>query len=69
VRVSFGLSPGGDLSGPVEAGGLERSDNPVVRAAAERAIRAVLQAAPFPALASPTGQRIAVNFNAREACS
>ncbi len=69
VRVSFGLSPGGDLAGPVEAGGLERSDNPVVRAAAERAIRAVLQAAPFPALASPTGQRIAVNFNAREACS
>ncbi|MFN9034312.1 MAG: energy transducer TonB [Alphaproteobacteria bacterium] len=69
VRVSFGLSPGGDLAGPVEAGGLERSDNAVVRAAAERAIRAVLQAAPFPALASPAGQRIAVNFNAREACS
>ena len=69
VRVSFGLAPGGDLSGPVEAGGLERSDNPVVRAAAERAIRAVHQAAPFPDLASPGGQRIAVNFNAREACS
>lgn len=69
VRVSFGLSPGGELAGPVEAGGLERSDNAVVRAAAERAIRAVFQAAPFPALASPAGQRIAVNFNAREACS
>lgn len=69
VRVSFGLSPAGDLSGPVEAGGLERSDNAVARAAAERAIRAVHQAAPFPDLASPTGQRIAVNFNAREACS
>lgn len=69
VRVSFGLSPGGDLAGPMEAGGLERSDNPVVRAAAERAIRAVHQAAPFPDLASPGGQRIAVNFNAREACS
>lgn len=69
VRVSFTLAPAGDLSGPVEAGGLERSDNPVVRAAAERAIRAVHQAAPFPDLASPTGQRIAVNFNAREACS
>lgn len=69
VRVSFGLAAGGDLSGPVEAGGLERSDNPVVRAAAERAIRAVHQAAPFPDLASPGGQRIAVNFNAREACS
>jgi hypothetical protein len=69
VRVSFALGPAGDLTGPVEAGGLERSDNAVVRAAAERAIRAVLQAAPFPALASPVGQRIAVNFNAREACS
>ena len=69
VRVSFGLSPAGDLSGPVEAGGLERSDNAVARAAAERAIRAVHQAAPFPDLASPAGQRIAVNFNAREACS
>jgi hypothetical protein len=53
----------------VEAGGLERSDNAVARAAAERAIRAVHQAAPFPDLASPAGQRIAVNFNAREACS
>jgi outer membrane biosynthesis protein TonB len=69
VRVSFGLSPAGDLSGPVEAGGLERSDNAVARAAAERAIRAVHEAAPFPDLASPAGQRIAVNFNAREACS
>jgi outer membrane biosynthesis protein TonB len=69
VRVSFGLGPAGTLAGPVEAGGLERSENAVVRAAAERAIRAVHQAAPFPDLASPSGQRIAVNFNAREACS
>ncbi len=69
VRVSFRLGPGGDLDGPVEAGGLEQSGNAVVRAAAERAIRAVHQAAPFPALSGAAGQRIAVNFNAREACS
>lgn len=69
VRVSFRLGVGGDLAGPVEAGGLEQSENAVVRAAAERAIRAVHQAAPFPALAGSAGQRIAVNFNAQEACS
>ena len=69
VRVSFRLGPGGDLDGPVEAGGLEQSGNAVVRAAAERAIRAVHQAAPFPALSGAAGQRIAVNFNAREACA
>ena len=69
VRVSFGLAASGALEGPVEAGGLERSDNPTVRAAAERAIRAVYQAAPFTDLAGPTSRRFAVNFNAREACS
>ncbi len=69
VRVSFGLATSGELEGPVEAGGLERSDNPTVRAAAERAIRAVYQAAPFTDLAGPTSRRFAVNFNAREACS
>lgn len=69
VRVSFGLATSGELEGPVEAGGLERSDNPTVRAAAERAIRAVHQAAPFTDLAGPSSRRFVVNFNAREACS
>lgn len=69
IRVIFKLGQGGQLLGPVEAGGQETSSNPVVRAAAERAIRAVHQAAPFLSLPHDFfGQLIAVNFNAREAC-
>ena len=69
IRVSFTLGTGGRLSGLVEAGGLESSTNPVVKAAAERAIRAVHQAAPFSTLPNDFfGQRISVNFKAREAC-
>ncbi len=69
VRATFQLGPAGQLVGAVDAGGLEHSSSPVVRAAAERAIRAVNQAAPFSTL--PRGffnQRVTVNFNAREAC-
>jgi hypothetical protein len=41
----------------------------VEKAAAERAIRAVYAAAPFRTLPRQFyGDRIAVNFNAREAC-
>ena len=70
VRVTFTLGPGGQVVGQVEAGGLEQSPNPVVRAAAERAIRAVHQAAPFSAqYGGAFGQKVAVNFNAREACT
>lgn len=69
VRATFQLGSAGQVVGAVDAGGLEHSSNPVVRAAAERAIRAVNQAAPFSTL--PRGffnQRVTVNFNAREAC-
>lgn len=70
VRVIFTLNAGGQVSGQVDAGGLDRSANPVVKAAAERAIRAVYAAAPFRNLPRQFyGDRIAVNFNAREACS
>lgn len=69
VRVTFVVGPGGGLLGPVDAGGQERSPNSVVKAAADRAIRAVHQAAPFSNLPRDIiGQRVAVNFNAREAC-
>ena len=69
VRVTFNLGAGGALVGAVEAGGQENSANPVIKAAAERAIRAVHQAAPFSTLPRDFfGQRVAVNFNAREAC-
>jgi periplasmic protein TonB len=70
IRVTFMVGAGGQLIGMVEAGGLENSANPVVKAAAERAIRAVHQAAPFSTLPRDfLGQRVAVNFNAREACA
>jgi protein TonB len=70
VRVVFTLGPGGQVVGQVSAGGLEQSSNPVVKAAADRAIRAVHQAAPFSAqYGGAFGQKVTVNFNAREACS
>jgi len=70
VRVTFTLGAGGQVVGQVEAGGKERSANAVEQAAAERAIRAVHQAAPFKTLPRDFyGDRIAVNFNAAEACS
>ena len=69
IRVIFTLGSSGQLSGNIDAGGQENSTNPVTKAAAERAIRAVHQAAPFSTLPRDFfGQRIAVNFNAREAC-
>lgn len=69
VRVTFTLSAGGQVVGPVEAGGQENSSNPVVRAAAERAIRAVRQAAAEKSLPREVyGQAWAPTFNAQEAC-
>ena len=69
VRVTFSLGSSGMVLGDVGAGGAEHSPNPVVRAAAERAIRAVYAAAPFRNLPREYyGDRIAVNFNAQEAC-
>lgn len=69
VRVTFRLGAGGRVVGEVSAGGQEQSSNPVVKAAAERAIRAVYAASPFTQLPREFyGSPIAVNFNAREAC-
>lgn len=69
LRVTFTLGSGGQVVGQIEAGGKERSANPVEKAAAERAIRAVYAAAPFRDLPRQFyGDRITVNFNAREAC-
>jgi hypothetical protein len=65
VRFLVGLS--GDLIGPPNAGGLERASDPVVAAAARRALDAVREAAPY----TPPyyGQTITVNFDAKEACA
>ena len=69
IRVTFTLGMGGEVLGVVQAGGLEESPNPVIRVAADRAIRAVHQAAPFSAeYRGAFGQRVNVNFNAADAC-
>lgn len=69
VRVVFTLAASGQVQGEVSAD-QENSPDPVVRAATDRAVRAVYQAAPFRNLPRELyGRRIAVNFNAREACA
>jgi outer membrane biosynthesis protein TonB len=67
LRVKFLIDLSGNVLGAPNAGGLERSGDPVVAAAALRALSAVRQAAPY----SPPyyGQTIVVNFDAKEACA
>jgi protein TonB len=69
VRVSFVLGSGGQVVGqPISQ--IVGPATAVSQAAAERAIRAVYAASPFRDLPRQFyGDRIAVNFNAREACS
>ncbi|WP_312165041.1 energy transducer TonB [Phenylobacterium sp.] len=70
LKVSFTLGGGGQVVGQVDAHGAERSADPVVKAAAERAIRAVYAAAPFTRLPRTLyGQRFDLNFKTSEACS
>lgn len=69
VRATFQVGPSGQLMGGVatQASG---ATPPVNQAAATRAISAVQAAAPFRNLPREYyGQRVAVNFIAREACS
>jgi protein TonB len=67
LQVRFVVDLHGGLLGRPSAGGLERSADPVVSAAALRALDAVHQAVPY---AQPYyGQTIIVNFDAKEACS
>jgi outer membrane biosynthesis protein TonB len=69
VRVSFIVGAGGQLVGDV-ASQIKSAQTPVSQAAADRAVRAVYAAVPFRTLPREFyGDRIAVNFNAREACS
>ncbi len=69
VRVTFQIGAGGQVVGDVNAQ-LKSVRTPVAQAAAERAVRAVYAAAPFRTLPREFyGERVAVNFNAREACS
>lgn len=69
VRTTFQLGVGGQVVGDVKAE-IQGARTPVSQAAADRAVRAVYAAAPFRGLPRDFyGQRIAVNFNAREACA
>lgn len=69
VRVNFLLGVGGQVVGDVGAQ-IQGPRTPVAQAAADRAVRAVYAAAPFRGLPREFyGDRIAVNFNAREACA
>jgi len=70
VRVIFELGAGGQVVGQVGSQVLQGGSGPVARAAADRAVRAVYAAAPFRDLPREFyGERIAVNFNARNACA
>lgn len=69
VRVVFVIGPGGRVIGQPESPGTSSPD-PVVKAASDRAIRALFAASPFTYLPSELyGQKIALNFNAKQACS
>ncbi len=69
VRVTFALGLGGQVLGEV-APQIQGPRSSVAQASAERAVRAVYAAAPFRGLPKEFyGDRVAVNFNAREACA
>jgi outer membrane biosynthesis protein TonB len=69
LRVTFTLGAGGQVVGDVAAQ-IKGPATPVARSASDRAISAVYAAAPFRTLPREFyGEKIAVNFNAREACS
>jgi periplasmic protein TonB len=69
VRVVFTIGAGGQVVGNA-ASQIRSTPNNVAQAAADRAVRAVYAAAPYRTLPREFyGTKIAVNFNAREACS
>jgi protein TonB len=69
IRVGFRLMQGGRILGDVDSSGATSND-PVTKAASDRAVRAVRQAAPFESLPPDLfGPRIVVNFDAQKACS
>jgi outer membrane biosynthesis protein TonB len=67
LKVRFLVDLNGGLLGRPNDGGLESSSDPVVAAAARRALDAIREAAPY---STPYyGQAITVNFDAKEACA
>jgi protein TonB len=69
IKVSFRLGPSGRLIAPPESSE-ETAADPIIKAASDRAKRAVNQGAPFTDLPPALyGQKILVNFNAKQACA
>ena len=69
IRVAMKLDKTGNVVGGLDVTGQNSSD-PVVKAASDRAVRAIRQAEPFQNLpAELYGERIIVRFNARSACA
>ena len=69
VRVTFQLGASGQVVGEVMSQ-IQGARSAVATAGAERAVRAVYAAAPFRGLPREFyGDKVAVNFNAREACT
>ena len=69
VRVVFTIGAGGQVAGDV-ASEIKSARNAVSQAGASRAVSAVYAAAPYRNLPREFyGEKISVNFNAREACS
>jgi protein TonB len=67
--VLFTIGAGGQVVGDAKAE-IKSAQTPVSRTGAERAVSAVYAAAPYRNLPREFyGERIAVTFNAREACS
>ena len=69
VKATFQIGVGGQVVGDVVTA-IQGPKTPVAQASADRATRAVYAAAPFRGLPREFyGERINVNFNAREACA
>ena len=71
LRVTFSVGPTGQVyPGSASANGSENSTNPVVKAAAERAVRSVYEVAALKLITSDFyGQRVSATFPGNEACS
>lgn len=67
LKVKFIVGLSGHLVGAPNAYGLDSSSNPVMAAAARRALDAIREAEPYGA--PYYGQTITVNFDAKEACA
>jgi outer membrane biosynthesis protein TonB len=70
IKVSFQLDGGGRVPMGTVTSSADNAVDPAVRAASDRAKRAVYQGAPFDGLpADLYGQRVSVNFNAKQFCA